>query len=75
MGKASSRGTGASIGEATEMVGEIVAVADEAVRVAKGILDTPHEVVGTVGEAARILVIGCGTIMAMDRAISKVRGP
>lgn len=70
----SSRTSSALAIKAMERVKEIVTTIGEAMRLAKGIRNTPREAMGITSEVAKILAIGHSTIMVMDQAISKVCG-
>lgn len=58
--------------EAAKTIGEIVAMANKAARMAKRALEIPYKVVETTGEVVEIVEAGCGIIVPMDQAISEV---
>lgn len=60
VGEASSRATGALVGDA--------------VKIAKEVSKVPCKATGTASKEAKVVEVGCGTIVAMDQAASGVHG-
>lgn len=57
---------GVSVSKAMKMTREAVVIASESMRMAEKALEVSHKIVGTIGEVAKMVEVGCGTIIAMD---------